>query len=172
MFAGLALAATLCESARAEQTGTNVRRVREDLCMAVSLPPQDELRRRLRAARVLRDLNVAELAARVDPEAGLGERTLRKLESGETKLRAPLLRELAVALDMPYSWFACASIEAQFKPSAEWTDRLAALEARLDVFEREQGAPGANGDSPQSPEESQQTPLRRGPRGTRQARSS
>ena len=33
--------------------------------------------------------------------AGLGERTLRKLESGATKLRTPILRELADALNAP-----------------------------------------------------------------------
>lgn len=132
------------------------------------LPSQDELRRRLRAARVLRDLNVAELAERVDPEAGLGERTLRKLESGETKLRAPILRELAVALQMPYSWFAVESIEDQFTPSAEWTDRLEALEGRLAAFEQGQEASGDNGDARPNPEGSQRSTARRGPRGTRQ----
>lgn len=145
--------------------------------MAASLPPQDELRRRLRAARVLRDLNVAELAALVDPEAGLGERTLRKLESGETQIRPQVLMLLSVALDFPYGWFEVEQIEAQFKPgaqfmpSADWTARVERLEARLATYE--QGRPGsdANGGDPPSPAGTRSGTKRRGPRGTRQARS-
>src|SRR4051812_12098819 len=69
------------------------------------LPPQDELQRRLRAARILRDLTVTQVSERVHPSARLGERTLRKLESGESILTIKELRELALALNVPLEWF-------------------------------------------------------------------
>lgn len=71
------------------------------------LPEQDDLRRRLRAARVLADITVADLAKLVTPDSKLSERTLRKLEAGETLLTAPILRELAAALGFTYEWFTC-----------------------------------------------------------------
>jgi transcriptional regulator with XRE-family HTH domain len=71
------------------------------------LPEQDDLRRRLRAARVLADVTVLDLAKLVTPDSKLSERTLRKLEAGETLLTAPILRELAVALGVNYEWFTC-----------------------------------------------------------------
>lgn len=136
-----------------------------------NLPSQDELRRRLRAGRVLADLTVAELAGKVDPEAGLGERTLRKLESGETQIRTPVLRELAWALGLPYAWFTVESIPAQFRPGDEqWYVDLAALAERQAAFEREIRGEGSNGDSPQTPSATQPAGQRRGPRGTRQVR--
>src|SRR3954453_20222792 len=69
------------------------------------LPPQDELQRRLRAARILGDLTVAQLSERVHPSARLGERMMRKLESGESLFTIKELRELAIALGVPLEWF-------------------------------------------------------------------
>lgn len=136
------------------------------------LPPQDELRRRLRAGRVLADLTVVELADRVDPEAGLGERTLRKLESGETQLRTPILRELAVALGLPFAWFQVESIADQFTPGDEWFAReIAELRARQASFERELRAVDSNGGARPKSSAPSPEPGRRSPRGTRQART-
>jgi transcriptional regulator with XRE-family HTH domain len=135
-----------------------------------ALPPQDELRRRLRAARVLADVTFAELAARLDPDAQLGERVLRRLEAGEARLRAPQLRELANALGLPFYFFEVENLADCFRPAdrqaAEWADRLAALEARQARFEQElRERDSGNGDQ-QTPSGSQPSSSRRGPRGT------
>ena len=92
-----------------------------------TLPEQEELRRRLRAARVLRDLTVAQLAAQIPSEAKLGERTLRKLEGGESQLTPPILRELAVRLGMPYAWFTVPDLGAAIGGET-FSERLANLE--------------------------------------------
>jgi transcriptional regulator with XRE-family HTH domain len=91
------------------------------------LPEQDELRRRLRAARALRDLTVAQLVELIPPEARLGERTLRKLENGETMLTPPLLRELAARLSLPYAWFTVPDLGAALGGET-FEERLRALE--------------------------------------------
>jgi transcriptional regulator with XRE-family HTH domain len=92
------------------------------------LPEQDELRRRLQAGRALRGLTVRQLADLIPPEAKLGERTLRKLESGESQLTPPILRELAARLQLPYSWFAVPDLGTAVG-GGTFDERLAALEA-------------------------------------------
>lgn len=107
---------------------------------------QEDLRRRLRAARVLADVTVAQLAELVPDNARLGERTLRKLEAGESVLTPPILRELAVALGVRYEWFTVPdlrlavgggdpddrrrieSLESQMSEMWEWVRSGAAVE--------------------------------------------
>ena len=67
--------------------------------------PEFDVRRRLKAARALAGLSVKELAERLDPKDNLGERTLRKLESGESVVRPIHLREIARVLGLPYAFF-------------------------------------------------------------------
>lgn len=94
------------------------------------LPSQDELRRRLRAARALRDLTVAQLAERIPPDARLSLSTLRKIESGERDLNVATLRELAARLGVAYAWFTVPDLgQAVGHADATFEDRLMALEA-------------------------------------------
>jgi transcriptional regulator with XRE-family HTH domain len=93
------------------------------------LPTQDELRRRLRAARALKELTVPELAQRIPPEAKLSLSTLRKIESGERDLNPAVLRELANWLGVPYAWFTVPDVGLAVGMSDEtFEGRLAALE--------------------------------------------
>jgi hypothetical protein len=94
-------------------------------------PDQEDLRRRLRAARVLRDITV--------------QRTLRKLESGETQLTPPLMRELAVALTVPYEWFTVPDLpRAVAEPDPSMADRVRALErAQEQLWELARATPEA-----------------------------
>jgi transcriptional regulator with XRE-family HTH domain len=122
---------------------------------------------------VLADLTVDELAARIDADAGMSVRTIRKYEGGETKLREPALRTLAAALELPYSWFTVRSISEQFEGTPEFNDRLQRLEARLEAGHGPVPASSNSADAAQpSPEGSQPSVRRRGPRGTRQVRGS
>jgi outer membrane murein-binding lipoprotein Lpp len=67
---------------------------------------QEQLRRRMRAARALAGYKVmSDLAAAIPKESQLGERKLRALESGEDALRPPALREIAAACGLPYEFF-------------------------------------------------------------------
>lgn len=95
-----------------------------------TLPEQDELRRRLRAARALHDLTVERLAERIPAELRLGVRTLRKLESGERPLTEELCRQLATYVGVPFEWFTVPDVgEAVAARSAvTFSDRIAALE--------------------------------------------
>jgi transcriptional regulator with XRE-family HTH domain len=129
------------------------------------LPPQDELRRRLRAARLLADMTIVELAQRLPAEAQLGERVLRKLENGETMLKPQILRELANALAFPYEWFTVADLRDSLVPNRvderlvrlerDFTQRLAELEKRI---------ASADGESAQSDSAARR---RRAPRSSR-----
>jgi transcriptional regulator with XRE-family HTH domain len=96
-----------------------------------TLPEQEELRRRLRAARALRDLTVEKLAERIPAERRLGVRTLRKLESGERELTADLCRQLATYIGVPYEWFTVEDVAATVGGSkgGGLAARLAAVEA-------------------------------------------
>jgi transcriptional regulator with XRE-family HTH domain len=99
------------------------------------LPSQAELQRRVRVLRALRGLTVRDLAERIDPDAGMSERRLRKMEGGDTKLRQGHLRTIAAALDTPYVWFTATSIEELFAPTAERERRLAAVEQLVGELE-------------------------------------
>lgn len=66
---------------------------------------QDELRRRIKAARALSGTSVQQLADRIPEDRKLGERTLRKLESGEATIRSPHVEAIAAACDLPASFF-------------------------------------------------------------------
>ena len=139
----------------------------------MALPPQEELRRRLRAARILADKTITELAARLPAEAELGERTLRKLESGESNLKPQLLRELANALEFPYEWFTVDDIRACLTDDRvdarlvqlerNFTARLAALEERMSSGRVDDDGHPRSGDP-------QPTRARRAPRSSRPGR--
>jgi transcriptional regulator with XRE-family HTH domain len=94
------------------------------------LPEQEDLQRRLAAARALRGLTVKELASLCPPEAKLSEKTLYKLEGGDTILTLPILRELAYRLSVPIEWFTVADLPRSVAPIAD-ADRVAALEAEM-----------------------------------------
>ena len=104
----------------------------------VDLPPPDELRRRLRAARALAGIDdLADLAQLVHSSSRLSERTLRKLESGESDPTVPQLRELCVALNVAFEWFTHPDLgraPAEADPSI--ADRLALLEGRMTRWEQ------------------------------------
>lgn len=91
---------------------------------------QETLRRRLRAARILADVTVEQLAERVTPGSRLSQRTLHKLEQGDTPLTAPIMRELAAALDLPYAWFTVDSI-AQALAEPELHEQVSELQAAM-----------------------------------------
>ena len=105
--------------------------------MGNGLPTQDELQRRLRAARALQGVTLAELAARIDPDERLSERTLRKLEAGDAEITRRYLRPIAKALHIPIRWFTdddpLAPLRGGASPAEaeDFERRLAALEARI-----------------------------------------
>jgi transcriptional regulator with XRE-family HTH domain len=104
----------------------------------VELPPPDELRRRIRAARAYAGIDdIDDLAQLVHPTSRLSARTLRKLETGESDPTAPQLRELASALGVAFEWFTHPDLgraPAQADPSVG--DRIALLEARMRQWEQ------------------------------------
>jgi transcriptional regulator with XRE-family HTH domain len=139
------------------------------------LPPQEELRRRLRAARVLTDLTVAQLAERVHPSARLGERTLRKLESGESVFTIKELRELAIALNVPLGWFTLPHpmqrISDESADPASLTARMTSLERAIADLAEATGLE-ASVSFPPGPPRPPPTPTRAGkPRSPRRERS-
>lgn len=95
-----------------------------------TLPEQEDLRRRLKAARALRDLTVGQLAELIPPEAKLSEKTLYKLEGGQTQITLPILREVAARLGIPIAWFTVPDLPKALEPEAA-ADRLAYLEAEM-----------------------------------------
>ena len=131
------------------------------------LPSQLELRRRLRAARLLEDLTIEALAERIPPEAKMGERVIRKLENGETVLKPQTLRELAAALEYPYSWFTVKRI-ADILPTDEVDRRYAQFERdfnkRIEELRREIRR-DLSEDHEHNGEDPQPAPKRRSPRG-------
>lgn len=104
---------------------------------AMGLPNQEQLQRRLRAARTLEGVTLRELASRLDASWKLSERTLRKLESGESEVTERALRPIATALGVPYHWFITDDPLGPWRETersglaAEFEQRLAALELRL-----------------------------------------
>lgn len=103
----------------------------------MGLPNQEQLQRRLRAARALEGVTLRELASRLDASWKLSERTLRKLESGESEVTERALHPIADALGVPYHWFVTADPLGPWREAeqtglaAEFERRLLALEARL-----------------------------------------
>jgi transcriptional regulator with XRE-family HTH domain len=101
------------------------------------LPDQRTLQRRLRAARALQDVTLQALAQHLDPSWKLSERTLRKLEGGESPITERSLRPIADALEVPYGWFTADDPFAPWRgaespeQAAEFERRLRALEARI-----------------------------------------
>lgn len=97
------------------------------------LPDQEELRRRLRAARALRGLHVTDLAKLMPPGTKLSLSTLRKIESGERRLDVAVLRELAARIGVPYVWFTVPDVGQAVAGAGGETfeDRLVALEAAM-----------------------------------------
>jgi transcriptional regulator with XRE-family HTH domain len=139
------------------------------------LPPQDELQRRLRAARILRDLTVVQLSEQVHPSARLGERTLRKLESGESIFTIKELRELAIALAVPLEWFTLPDpmqrIAGESADPASLMARMTSLEQAIAGVLEATGLEGS-APSPASPPRPAPTPTPAGkPRSPRQGRS-
>jgi transcriptional regulator with XRE-family HTH domain len=104
----------------------------------VDLPPPDQLRRRIRAARALAGFDdVADLASRVHSSARLSERTLRKLETGESDPTVPQLREIAATCGVAWEWFTHPDLaHAPARDDPEIEPRLAALEARMAGWDR------------------------------------
>jgi transcriptional regulator with XRE-family HTH domain len=96
-----------------------------------TLPDQEELRRRMKAGRALRDVTVAQLAELIPPEAKLSEKTLYKLEGGQTQITLPILREIAVRLGLPITWFTVPDLPSALAPSRAADERVAALEAEM-----------------------------------------
>lgn len=95
-----------------------------------TLPEQEELRRRIKAGRALRDMTVGQLAELIPAEAKLSEKTLYKLEGGQTIITLPILRELAARLGLPISWFTVPDLPRALEPDSA-DDRVAALEAEM-----------------------------------------
>lgn len=115
---------------------------------------QATLRRRLRAARALQDVSLRELAGRLDPSWKLSERTLRKLESGESEVTERALHAIADALGVPFGWLIA---EDPFGPwrttatpqmAAEFERRLSELEARIERESPRSAPPGRGSQSP------------------------
>ena len=95
------------------------------------LPEQETLRRRLRAAMLIRDVTLQQLASRIDESEKLSARTLRKLTNAESEIRLRALRPIADALEVPLDWFLSDSIFDPFKPrpvTPEFERRLRELE--------------------------------------------
>jgi transcriptional regulator with XRE-family HTH domain len=101
---------------------------------------QEELRRRLHAARVLRGLTFGELASRIGRENRLSERTLRKIEGGEEQLRELHLRTIAPALELPYEFFTVEDVGRALVPDPV-ADRLTRLERTLEELRTETRGP-------------------------------
>jgi transcriptional regulator with XRE-family HTH domain len=93
-------------------------------------PDQEELRRRLRAARALKGLTQPGLAALIPADAKLSLSTLRKIESGERPLDPRTLRELATRIGVSYEWFLVPDL-AEAVEGFALESRLRALEENL-----------------------------------------
>lgn len=94
------------------------------------LPEQEDLRRRIKAARAIRDLTVGQLAELIPPEAKLSEKTLYKLEGGQTIITLPILRELSARLAIPMAWFTVPDLPSALDPDPD-ADRVSRLEAEM-----------------------------------------
>jgi uncharacterized small protein (DUF1192 family) len=103
-----------------------------------------QTRRRVKAARAIAGLSVAELAARID-QSGLGERTLRALEGeGGRQFRPMELQAIAQACDLPYEFFTV-DFRKLSLASGTLEDRLAVVEDEVRRLARERAAPAPPG---------------------------
>lgn len=91
---------------------------------SVPLPDQDTLRRRVKAARQLAGYSVRELSDAIGENARLGERTLRKLEGGESQLQMPHLRAIAEACYLPVEFFTVDNIGMTLLAGAAISDEM------------------------------------------------
>lgn len=110
----------------------------------------------MRAARALAGFkSVADLAQAIPSEADLGERTLRKFESGESELRPPVMREIAAACRLPYEFFSVDFTRlgeiANADRLGELHETLLQIEARLATLEAEELAPSGEGSQASRP---------------------
>jgi len=97
----------------------------------------------MKAARAIRDLTITELAQLIPREAKLSEKTLYKLEGGQTQITLPILRELCARLAIPIRWFTVPDLPKALDPDPSDADRLAVLEAEMaQVWRRMQAADG------------------------------
>lgn len=83
---------------------------------------------RLRAARVLADLTVGQLAARIDTK-GLGAKTLGAVERGERTLRRHEIEIIAKATGVP-EWFLSDGFEEPAR-DPDLAERVEALEGQM-----------------------------------------
>lgn len=108
----------------------------------------DEIRLRVKAARALRGLSVAQLADRID-QAGLGRSTLEDLESRKAKrpFRPMEIQAIATACDLPYAFFTVdfARLSALDEDN-DIAHRMAALEAAVRQLVAERSAPEPPGE--------------------------
>lgn len=63
--------------------------------------PQEELRRRVRAARGYADLSIDQLAEAV----GIGRNTIIRIDNGEREVKQMELRQIAAVCGLPYEFF-------------------------------------------------------------------
>jgi transcriptional regulator with XRE-family HTH domain len=81
--------------------------------------------------------DVADLASQVHSTSRLSERTLRKLEIGESNPTVPQLREIAATCGVAFEWFTHPDLRrAPADADPEIGERLAALEARMAGWDR------------------------------------
>lgn len=92
--------------------------------------PDEELRRRLRAARALVGVTVEELAERLATE-GLSAKTIGNVERGTRTIRPMELREIAAALGVSYEFFTV-PLDRLAGPAS---DGVGEIIARLDRIE-------------------------------------
>ena len=108
---------------------------------------QDELRRRIRAARVLADVSQVDMN-RGGQERGLPKNTLGKVERGDLEVRHVHLAMLCEILGVPMSWFT----EPREVIVARRPADYAAMLDELDVLLRRTGGltETASGEAPRS----------------------
>lgn len=107
----------------------------------------DEAKRRIAAARLLRGLGQDELDE-LGAKDGLGRQELSRTERGELPITKVRRETLARLLAMPAEWFSTDSIDALIRRPSEGPDSegLARIEERLDVLDALQQAVEAVGE--------------------------
>lgn len=96
------------------------------------MPSSNEIRRRVKAAREIAGLSVEGLAKKID-QKGLGERTLRSLESPNNRpFKSMELKAIAEACNLPYQFFT-----VNFWEVLETNEtRITKLEERMEQLEK------------------------------------